>query len=78
MVLDGLYNILRLTEIDGELNKTEIIDEIQKCGALNKIKELEQGNNPEIHLLASQIIENFFSFEAETSSGSADLSGWKD
>lgn len=61
VVLDGINNILKMAadEVD------HICQLIEECGGLDKIESLQNHENSDIYRLAYEIIDNYFSDDAE-------------
>jgi len=58
IVLDGIYNILKMSSGDETEKACNIIEE---CGGLDKIESLQNHENLEIYRIAFEIIEHYFS-----------------
>jgi hypothetical protein len=58
VVLDGINNILKI-EATNE-NDLALTAQIEKCGGLNKIEELQNHRDVEIYKLAFEIIDRYF------------------
>lgn len=56
VVLDGINNILKMA---GEAAE-QVTSEIEECGGLDKIENLQNHENEDIYKLAFEIIDNFF------------------
>jgi len=67
VVLDGINNILKMAgpELEG------VTGMIEECGGLDRIESLQNHENVEIYKLAYEIIEQYFSDEAEEDSNLA-------
>lgn len=61
VVLDGLTNILKMA---GK-NYFSLAAEIEKCGGLDKIEQLQSHENEDIYKLAYELIDQYFSDEQE-------------
>jgi hypothetical protein len=61
VALDGLNNILK----SNEALVTAICEEIEKCGGLDEIEKLQNHENDGIYQLAFEIIDNYFSDDAD-------------
>ncbi|XP_059080925.1 importin subunit alpha-3-like [Tigriopus californicus] len=61
VVLDGINNILKMAGTDLEA----ITSMVEECGGLDKIESLQNHENVEIYKLAYEIIEQYFSEDAE-------------
>merc|ERR1712001_147569 len=61
VVLDGINNILKLAGQEFEV----VAAMIEECGGLDKIESLQNHENVEIYKLAYEIIEQYFSDDAE-------------
>jgi len=61
VVLDGLNNMLKLAGPDVEA----VAAMVEECGGLDKIESLQNHENVEIYKLAYEIIEQYFSDDAE-------------
>ncbi|XKL68853.1 hypothetical protein PGB90_006622 [Kerria lacca] len=59
VVLDGILNILQLSEKVGEHINVSIT--IEECGGLDKIEELQNHQNDQVYSKAYQIVETYFS-----------------
>lgn len=62
VVLDGLQNILRLAAPEGLENVTT---QIEECGGVDKIENLQNHENEEIYKLAYEIIIQYFRDETD-------------
>jgi len=62
VVLDGLQNILRLAAPDGLENVTT---QIEECGGVDKIENLQNHENEDIYKLAYEIIIQYFRDETD-------------
>lgn len=58
IVLDGIYNILKMSSPEDTEKVCNIIEE---CGGLDKIESLQNHENIEIYRIAFEIIEHYFS-----------------
>lgn len=58
IVLDGIYNILKMSTGEETEKACNIIEE---CGGLDKIESLQNHENLEIYRIAFEIIEHYFS-----------------
>lgn len=67
VVLDALTNLLRLSRQPNgaEPNYSAVVFQIEECGGLDKIEELQNSDNEEIYKLAYDIIDQYFSDEAD-------------
>lgn len=63
IVLDGIYNILKMSTGDETEKACNIIEE---CGGLDKIESLQNHENLEIYRIAFEIIEHYFSDDVST------------
>ncbi|XP_013775311.1 importin subunit alpha-3-like [Limulus polyphemus] len=61
VVLDGINNILKLAE----RQFYNIASQIEECGGLDKIEQLQNHENEEIYKLAYEIIDQYFSDDAD-------------
>jgi len=61
VVLDGIHNILKMLRDNVE----EVCTEIESCGGLDKIEQLQNHENLDIYKIAFSIIDEFFSEEGE-------------
>ncbi|CAL2040324.1 CBN-IMA-3 protein [Caenorhabditis brenneri] len=61
VVLDGINNILKMAGEGAE----QVTSEIEECGGLDKIENLQNHENEDIYKLAFEIIDNFFSSDDE-------------
>jgi hypothetical protein len=59
--LDALHNILKQT---GEENLEAVVTQIEECGGLDKIENLQTHSNGDIYHQSYEIFEKFFSNEA--------------
>jgi hypothetical protein len=62
VVLDGLQNILRLAAPEGLENVTT---QIEECGGVDKIENLQNHENEDIYKLAYEIIVQYFRDETD-------------
>ena len=76
VVLDGLNNMLKLAGPDvslslevnyfeNEYQVEAVAAMVEECGGLDKIESLQNHENVEIYKLAYEIIEQYFSDDAE-------------
>lgn len=61
-MLDGLQNILRLAAPEGLENVTT---QIEECGGVDKIENLQNHENEDIYKLAYEIIIQYFRDETD-------------
>ncbi len=65
VVLDGISNILKMAAPnDGDL--LALTSQIEECGGLDKIEELQNHRNEEIYKLAFDIIDKYFTDEVSS------------
>ena len=64
VVLDALSNILKLAATN-ENDLISLTSQIEECGGLDKIEELQNHRNEEIYKLAFDIIDKYFTEEDE-------------
>ena len=62
VVLDGINNILKMAATN-ENDLLALTSQIEECGGLDKIEELQNHRNEEIYKLAFEIIDRYFSEE---------------
>ena len=62
VVLDGINNILKMAATN-ESDLLALTAQIEECGGLDKIEELQNHRNEEIYKLAFEIIDRYFSEE---------------
>lgn len=62
VVLDGIHNILKMSESS---ESERVCNLIEECGGLDKIESLQNHENIEIYKIAYEIIENYFSEDLE-------------
>lgn len=53
-MLDGFLNILK------HFHTHEVTDQIEECGGLDKIEQIQNHEKEEIYRLAYEIIDNYF------------------
>ncbi len=62
VVLDGISNILKMAA-PNEGDLLALTSQIEECGGLDKIEELQNHRNEEIYKLAFDIIDKYFTDE---------------
>ena len=62
VVLDGISNILKMAA-PNETDLLALTSQIEECGGLDKIEELQNHRNAEIYKLAFDIIDKYFTDE---------------
>lgn len=63
VALEGVENILKIGQADGESNKyAEIVEE---CGGVDQIENLQRHDNEEIYKKSVQILQTYFESEEE-------------
>ncbi|VDN60408.1 unnamed protein product [Dracunculus medinensis] len=65
VILDGLNNVLKMAGP----RTSQICALIEECGGLDKIEHLQEHENEDIYKLAYNIIDTYFSSEAEVEEG---------
>jgi hypothetical protein len=62
VVLDGISNILKMAA-PNDADLLALTSQIEECGGLDKIEELQNHRNEEIYKLAFDIIDKYFTDE---------------
>jgi hypothetical protein len=62
ITLDGIHNILKTS---ASTDVERVCSLIEECGGLDKIESLQNHENIEIYKIAYEIIESYFSDDAE-------------